>query len=109
MIDLMLVLKSRGSMDGSSMDAGSINNGLMKSYAALVTTPRRGGRLADQNLIDFRNLIDSRPIETFIMMSRIVVEPKQRSFGLGWWDAEDQKKQPAPDGVASSNRGLWSR
>ncbi len=49
------------------------------------------------------------PIETFIMMSRIVVEPKQRSFGLGWWDAEDQKKQPAPDGVASSNRGLWTR
>jgi hypothetical protein len=33
-----------------------------------------------------------RPIETFIMMSRIVVGPKQRSFGLGWWDADDQKK-----------------
>ena len=86
MIDLMLALKSRGSMDGSSMDDGSIDNGSMKSYAALVTTLRRGGRLAD------RNLIDSRPIETFIMMSRIVVGPKQRSFGLGWWDADDQKK-----------------
>ena len=95
MIDLMLVLKSRGSMDGSSMDDGSIDN------------VRSIGHYSEKRRKTCRPESD-RSIETFIMMSRIVVGPKQRSFGLGWWDAKDQKKQPAPDGVASSKRGLWT-